>query len=88
MPLSGGSIAGVGGGVAGFAAGCPLLPFGGGMRTRSAGFISPRNSAIVGNATMILPAQLSQVSPKAPRIVRLLTATSAAMKEGCERLPA
>ena len=46
--------------------------FGGGMRTRSAGVILPRTSVIIGNTTMILPAQLEVSSPNAPRMVRLL----------------
>ena len=38
--------------------------FGGGMRTRRAGVILPRKSAIIGNTTMILPAQLVSVVAK------------------------
>src|SRR5262245_45998156 len=46
--------------------------FGDGIRTRSAGPILPRNSAIVGKITIIFPGQSAVSSPYAPRITRLL----------------
>ena len=46
----------------------PRACFGGGIRTRSAGVILPRNSVITGNTAMILPIQLAVSSPKAPRM--------------------
>ena len=42
------------------------------MRTRIAGPILPRNSAVVGKITTILPVQPSTASPYSVRIVRLL----------------
>src|SRR6516165_9391934 len=46
--------------------------FGAGMRTRSAGFMVPRNSARAGKTMMIFPVQPSTGSPNALRIVLLL----------------